>query len=165
MHQARGEEAMKRTASLSLWAFVLAAVGGVVLGAGVFTAHHAGALSYLSDDPTVCTSCHIMREHFDGWQKASHHAHATCNDCHLPQGFFARYWAKAKNGYRHAKAFTLQNFREPIQIHPENATILNRNCVRCHEGLVREILTHGGAKGGDLACVRCHAQVGHGSPR
>jgi cytochrome c nitrite reductase small subunit len=156
---------MKRAAGLSILVLVSAAVAGVVLGASLFTAHYAGALSYLSDDPMVCTSCHIMREHFDGWQKASHHAHATCNDCHLPEGLFAKYWAKAKNGYRHAKAFTLQDFHEPIRIHPENAKILNRNCLRCHQDLVREVTAHAGAEGEDLLCVRCHTQVGHGPPR
>ena len=32
--------------------------------------YYAQGFSYLSDDPAACANCHIMREHYDGWQKA-----------------------------------------------------------------------------------------------
>lgn len=35
---------------------------GVMAGAGSYTANHAQALSYLSNDPKACVNCHIMRE-------------------------------------------------------------------------------------------------------
>jgi cytochrome c nitrite reductase small subunit len=139
-------------------------MAGVLAGAGGYTLYYAEATSYLSDDPRACVNCHIMRPHYDGWQKASHHAVATCNDCHLPQGFFAKYWAKAKNGYRHSRAFTLEDFPEPIRIHPENARVLGSNCVRCHRALVDEITSHVRSPEA-LTCVRCHADVGHGPSR
>lgn len=134
---------------------------GVLCGAGGFTAYYAEGLSYLSNDPKACVNCHVMREHYDGWQKSSHHAQATCNDCHLPEGFFAKYWAKARNGWNHSKAFTLQDFHEPIRIHEWNERILNSNCVRCHRSMVSEILPNAGS----MDCVRCHERVGHGPVR
>jgi cytochrome c nitrite reductase small subunit len=156
---------MKRVFGLRPAALALCALVGVLVGAGGYTVYYAEATSYLSDDPRACVNCHIMRPHYDGWQKASHHAVATCNDCHVPQGFFARYWAKAVNGYRHSKAFTLQDFHEPIRIHDDNSRTLNANCQRCHAELVSEVTAHVAGQLGGLDCVRCHTSVGHGPTR
>ena len=63
---------------------------GILLGAGGYTFYYARGASYLSNDPRTCVNCHIMRDQFDGWQKASHHDFATCNDCHLPHEFIGK---------------------------------------------------------------------------
>lgn len=138
---------------------------GVLAGAGGYTLRTSEALSYLSDDPRACANCHVMHDPFDAWQKSSHHAFATCNDCHVPESFFRRYAAKAANGYRHAKAFTFMDFHEPIRIRPSNLRIVDENCRRCHTALVAELPqdSHGGGDG--LSCTRCHAGVGHGPLR
>lgn len=142
--------------------FVLAAMLGVLMGVGGFTFSYAKGLSYFSTDPRACVNCHIMDPQFDSWQKSSHHTAATCVDCHLPHTFVAKYIAKAENGWNHSKAFTLQNFHEPIQITEKNAQILQRNCVDCHEGLVHE-MAEANIRGPEaLRCVHCHADVGHG---
>ncbi len=149
-------------------------VVGAFLGSGAYTFVSAKGTSYLSDDPTVCVNCHIMREQYDGWQKASHHGQATCNDCHLPHdNIVHKYFVKAMNGYHHSKAFTLQDFKEPIRIKPGNAQVLEANCIRCHGEFTSEITAHGTlgiptdpTRGADLyGCVRCHAEVGHGPTR
>lgn len=141
---------------------VVAAALGVLLGVGGFTLYYAEGLSYFSTDPRACANCHIMQPQYDGWQKASHHGVATCADCHLPQTFFAKYLAKASNGWHHSKGFTLQDFDEPIRIKPANSEILQRNCLRCHEAMVHQLVD--GARLGDDAveCIHCHAGVGHG---
>lgn len=141
---------------------LLAILFGVFVGLGGYTAYYAEGAAYLSNDPKACVNCHIMREQYDGWQKASHHEAATCNDCHLPHDFIGKYLAKAQNGYFHSKAFTLQDFPEPIRIKPKNHTILQENCVGCHEGLVSEIATNPGHADQMLDCIKCHASVGHG---
>ena len=33
-------------------------------------------LAYLGNESKTCANCHIMRDQYDGWQKASHHARA-----------------------------------------------------------------------------------------
>lgn len=135
---------------------------GIPMGVGMFTMHYSGATAYLSDDPNVCASCHIMNSQLDSWQKSSHHATATCVDCHLPADFVGKYAAKALNGYHHSKAFTLQDFHEPIMITERNAEILQENCLRCHGELLHDS-TLAGAQGDDaLRCVHCHRSVGHG---
>lgn len=144
---------------------VLTILVGMLLGAGGYDLYYGRAGSYLSNDPEVCVNCHIMRDQFDGWQKASHHAFATCNDCHTPHDFIGKWLTKASNGYHHSAAFTFQNFREPIRIRPVNANVLNANCFYCHGEFVRETSAHRGIGDEELNCLHCHDNVGHGSSR
>jgi cytochrome c nitrite reductase small subunit len=142
---------------------LLSCLCGVLLGAAGFTFYYAEGASYLSNDPRACVNCHIMREQYDGWQKASHHAVATCNDCHVPHDLLGKYLAKLDNGYHHSRAFTLQDFHEPIQIRSANLELLNRNCIYCHGELTGEIRSHLAGQGQTMDCVRCHDSVGHGA--
>ncbi len=136
---------------------------GIALGTGGYTYHYGEGFSYLSSDPRACVNCHIMRDHYDGWSKASHHAIATCNDCHTPHNLLGKYWTKAENGFWHSKGFTLQDFHEPLVIRPKNARVLQSSCIRCHAEMVAGILEHDALEDGGAAyCVRCHASVGHG---
>ena len=144
---------------------VLCAAIGVVAGLGGYTFWYAEGLSYFSSDPRGCINCHIMREHYDGWSKASHHAVATCVDCHLPHDLIGKYVAKAENGWNHSVAFTLQNFPEPIRITPRNAHSLQENCIDCHKDMVADLVAHGSFADESNTCVRCHLGVGHGPTR
>ncbi len=147
---------------------------GAFAGAGGYTFVTAKGTSYLSNDPEVCTGCHVMREEYDGWRHGSHHAVAVCNDCHLPhQSVGAKLFVKALNGWNHSRAFTMQDFPEPIRIRPANAAVLEQNCLRCHALLVGDITAHGtlgvptdpALKADLYGCVRCHPTVGHGPTR
>ena len=144
-------------------AVVLAAMLGLLAGIGGFTFLYAEGLSYMSDDPKVCVNCHIMQPQFDSWQKASHHTVATCVDCHLPHGFFGKYYSKAENGYHHSVAFTFQNFHEPIMIKAKSGRILQDNCLYCHGGLVHEQIVRAAKESDEVRCVHCHRSVGHGA--
>lgn len=150
---------------LSVSALSLSILSGVLLGTGSYTVRYAEGFSYLSSDPQACVNCHIMRDQYDGWQKASHHAVATCNDCHVPHSLVPKYLVKAENGLWHSKGFTLQDFHEPIQLRPVSARILNANCVACHRSLVNDILGHRADDHGSFGCVHCHSYVGHGPAR
>lgn len=136
---------------------------GVAAGLGAHTFDYAEGTSYLSNDPKACVNCHVMRDEYDAWQKSSHHGVATCNDCHVPQDPIGKYTAKALHGYRHSKAFTLNNFAEPIRITAEDLEIVQDNCVRCHGALVSGIF-HGGGESGS-GCTHCHGGIGHGARR
>jgi cytochrome c nitrite reductase small subunit len=140
-------------------ALAASALVGILLGAGGYTVYFSEASAYLGNDPRACVKCHIMRDHYDGWQKASHHAAATCNDCHVPHEIVRKYASKAANGFWHSKGFTLQDFHEPIRIRPVNREVVNHNCVQCHAALVSEISRE------EINCIQCHSAVGHGPTR
>src|SRR5512139_1760454 len=101
-----------------LWIWIaLAGLFGGVVGLGGFTFTYASGLSYLSNDPAACVNCHIMNDQWDRWNRGTHHAVATCNDCHTPHdSIVTKYAVKGINGFRHSLAFTTGNFPEPIQI-------------------------------------------------
>lgn len=141
---------------------VLAIAVGVIFGLGAYTFQYAQGLSYFSTDPKACMNCHIMNDQYNSWTKSSHHAVATCVQCHLPIGFVDKWIAKASNGYHHSKGFTLEDFHEPIMIKEGNRKILQENCVACHADMTHELTTGAGAKLGPVSCVHCHSKVGHG---
>lgn len=153
----------KSVAGLGVLGLLLAAVVGVFLGLSASTFTYAEGTSYLSNDPRACVNCHIMREQYDAWQKSLHHANATCNDCHVPHDLVGKYMAKVEHGYRHSKAFTFQDFHEPIRITPADLRIVENNCIRCHSSMVEEITAHAGQ--GAVSCVHCHKGIGHGPSR
>ena len=134
---------------------------GALLGVGLYTFRYAEGLSYLSNDPKACINCHIMREHHDSWMRSSHRMAATCNDCHVPHTFPEKYLVKLENGWNHSRAFTLQNFPEPIRISKKNLAILEENCVHCHQVLMSGVAAHEGISKNGLSCMDCHRTVGH----
>jgi cytochrome c nitrite reductase small subunit len=145
---------------------VLTALVGVLVGVGAYTFQYGQGFSYFQSDPAACMNCHIMRPHFETWIKSSHGRIAGCVDCHLPARLPGSVLAKMENGWNHSWAFTRQTFHEPIQITPKNARILQENCNRCHGALVDQMLGHPAAVDRDtaIACVHCHAGVGHTLP-
>ncbi len=140
---------------------------GALAGIGGYTFSYAKGLSYFSTAPGACANCHIMQTQYDSWQKSSHHHSAVCIDCHLPHDFFAKYVAKAENGWRHSKLFTTGGFIEPIEIKPSGRAILEANCARCHAALTAEITpdltaSRQSSHASNLPCTHCHAGAGHG---
>ena len=133
---------------------------GATLGLGLFTFGYARGSAYLTNDPAACANCHIMTEHFAAWTKSSHRQVATCNDCHTPHSFLGKYATKASNGFWHSFYFTTGTFHEPIRITPRNAAITEGACRYCHADIVHAIDTFP-RRGGELACVSCHRNVGH----
>lgn len=155
------EAAGARKRKGTLGGILLALVLGSFIGAGLYTFDYAEGTSYLSNDPRACVNCHVMRDQYDAWQKGSHHAAATCNDCHVPHDLVGKYATKLEHGYRHSKGFTFQDFHEPIQIKGSSRAVVAENCLRCHQALVREVVSaHGADEVAD--CLRCHSNVGHG---
>ncbi|MBI3999682.1 MAG: cytochrome c nitrite reductase small subunit [Candidatus Omnitrophica bacterium] len=134
---------------------------GILAGVGGYTFYYAKGASYFSDDPKACMNCHVMQDQFDSWVKSSHHAVATCNNCHVPHELPWKYVNKGLNGWNHSKAFTFQNFPEPIRITLRNLDALQNNCLHCHNVLVSEILEHEKVSGKSQRCTECHRGVGH----
>lgn len=134
---------------------------GIAAGIGGYTFIYAKGASYLTNDPRSCANCHIMQNHFDAWQKSSHHAVAVCNDCHTPKPFVSKWLVKGLNGWNHSLAFTTQRFHEPLTITPFNLKVTENACRRCHQAIVEAIDLPHHAGGEKMSCVRCHPHVGH----
>jgi len=142
-------------------ALVLALSVGLATGLGAFTFVYARGYSYLSSDPSACANCHIMREHFDAWNKSSHKNVATCNDCHTPHNVVGKYTVKAKNGFWHSFYFTTGRFPDPLRITEGNREVTANACRYCHAQIVAAI-EHPDANVRERSnCVRCHEYVGH----
>jgi cytochrome c nitrite reductase small subunit len=158
-------QAPRRRRGPTVFAWLSLAVSvaiGVAVGIGGFTFAYAKGASYMTDDPAACANCHVMNEQYDGWLKSSHHTVAVCNDCHTPHGFVGKYAAKALNGWHHSVAFTSGDFHEPIQIGPRNRAVTEQRCRTCHQPIVQAIDAHAADSGGEISCIRCHSDVGHG---
>ncbi len=148
------------TAGARTAVIAVAVAAGLAVGIGGYTFVYARGASYLTNDPRACVNCHVMREPYDGWIAGSHRAVAACNDCHTPPGIAGRYWTKALNGFWHSFYFTTGRFPEPIQITARNRDVTERACRHCHAAIVQAI-DAGRHDRGALACLGCHASVGH----
>jgi cytochrome c nitrite reductase small subunit len=104
-------------------------------------------------------NCHVMRHHFDAWNRSSHKAAAACNSCHTPKNLIGKYAVKGLNGWNHGSAFTTGRFPEPFRIKPLNKKVVLDNCIRCHETMVHEMRARSGDERPD--CTTCHRDVGH----
>ncbi len=142
---------------------------GAVTGLTVYLFYVSRMASYLSNDPSACVNCHIMAPYYQSWQKSSHQAWTTCNDCHVPQDNHIRgYSFKAKDGLYHAAVFTLRI--EPQAIRPRTASYsaIMENCIRCHTELNTQFVKTGMVKyaevkdGKATACWHCHRDIPHG---
>lgn len=142
-------------------AAIVFALLGVLVGLGGYTFYYARGASYLSDDPNACANCHIMREQLASWQKSSHHNVATCNACHTPHDLVGKYATKIENGYQHSRAFTFQDWHEPIRMREASARIVLHNCQDCHRQMVSQLPEHMVEPNAPVNCITCHRDAGH----
>ena len=143
----------------SWMALSIAVSVGILGGLSLYTFDYAEGTSYFLDDPTACVNCHVMQEQYDDWNRSTHQAVATCNDCHTPHGFPDKWIVKGLNGWNHSVAFTTGNFPNTIQIREFNLDVALNNCVDCHQTMVSNI--NHPADDRAKSCVACHGNVGH----
>ncbi len=141
---------------------------GVFVGLTAYLFYMSKAYSYLSDNPAVCTNCHVMGPYYATWQHSSHKNVATCNDCHVPHtSIFAKYYFKAVDGLRHSYVFTMRKEPQRMQAIAASRAVIYDNCVRCHSQLNREFVKTGMLSKADIkqgngtACWDCHREVPH----
>lgn len=140
---------------------LLAVSVGTAVGIGGYTFFYAQGISYLTNDPSACANCHIMRAQLDGWYQSSHRNVATCNDCHAPHDLLGKYWTKARNGLAHSVAFSTGRFPETLRIKPFNLAVTEEGCRHCHAEIASAVDGFDGSE--PRACVTCHDDVGHRS--
>ncbi len=139
-----------------------AILAGLALGLGSYTFVYARGYSYLTNDPAACANCHVMRDHYAAWTRASHRAVAVCNDCHTPPDLVGKYMTKAQNGFWHSFYFTTGGYPDPLRITPRNQRVTEQACRKCHAELTATIEpTHAQTPPAGLTCTACHNDVGH----
>ncbi len=134
---------------------------GIFVGLGTFTFGYGKGGAYLGNDPGACANCHVMQEAYDSWLNSSHHAVATCNDCHLSHHPIGKWITKADNGFFHSLAFTTGIYPDPLRIKPRNQRVTHAACIHCHADLVHRTLLTGDPEQDGPRCAHCHSSVGH----
>lgn len=141
---------------------------GIFVGLVVYAFYLSKAHSYLSDKPSACVNCHIMAPQYATWFHSAHREVTNCNECHVPHdNFFNHYYFKAKDGLRHATIFTLRKEPQVIEIKEAGQEVVQQNCIRCHEQLIRDpvMLTqrthHSVEQRMERKCWDCHRYVPH----
>lgn len=150
------------------WKFPVLVALGIFAGLGIFLFRISNASSYLGDEPSACTNCHIMAPQYATWAHSSHREKTNCNDCHVPHNnVFSKYFFKAKDGLRHATIFTLRLEPQVIFIKEAGREVVHRNCIRCHSGLLTDsklmsynLNTHHFRM--ERRCWDCHRETPHG---
>src|ERR1041385_420463 len=141
---------------------LLALIIGIFFGVAGYCFVYAKGYSYMLDNPSACANCHAMRVQHDAWMKSSHHAAATCNDCHTPHNLIGKYAVKASNGFFHSFYFTTGRYPDNIQITSFDLRVTEGACRRCHQAITNAIDAvgpHSRTRG--MMCTQCHEAVGH----
>ena len=143
----------------------------IALGMGVYLAKESKATSYMSEKSEACINCHVMESSYAAWLHSSHAMRAECVDCHLPADHFIdKYAAKARDGFNHSAAFTMNTYGKRLLITEDGAERVQQNCIRCHSSfsttLIKNIDRHHAFDSDSLGgrkCWDCHRQVPHGT--
>lgn len=150
------------------WKIPVLVLTSIMAGMFFYIFYVSKAWSYLSDEPSTCTNCHIMAPQYATWSHSSHREKAHCNDCHVPHdNVLNKYFFKAKDGLRHATIFTLRREPQVIFIREAGSEVVHQNCIRCHSKLLKDPKLEAGVKDHhrhmtDRKCWECHREVPHG---
>jgi cytochrome c nitrite reductase small subunit len=133
--------------------------GALLAGGFVFLFFGPPALLEKTSTPDFCGVCHVMEEHYDAWFLTGVHRGIRCVDCHLPNDNTLRHlvW-KSIDGMKDVIFFHTNTFSEPIRLSSHGKTVVQENCVRCHQEMVSNIKT------GGLNCWDCHRKIRHTYP-
>ncbi len=133
----------------------LIASGSGLLLLLLFLAFGPPKLLAKSDRPSFCAGCHVMESEFEAWMHAGAHRRKTCVDCHLPnENMPVHYVWKAIDGLKDVAFFYSGAVPEHIELTAHGATVLQANCIRCHEQTVM-LINH------ERNCWECHRRIMH----
>ena len=120
------------------------------------------AAAYAGSEPSTCANCHTMADQYENWFHGGHHATALCTDCHLPHHDLITYYAeKGRQGAKDTWAFIAAPPQPQIRASEKTRALIQGNCVRCHEGVVADIMA--GTQPFDRRCWECHRSTAHGA--
>ena len=105
-----------------------------------------------------CVTCHIMEPMAEASVHTAHRLpEVQCKDCHLPHDNPVKMLGfKAYSGIKDV-AINAVGPPDVIRATPISQDIIQVNCIRCHEGLVKNMNTEG------RYCFDCHRSIPHGN--
>ncbi len=119
------------------------------------------APAYLGHAAATCNNCHVMDSQYENWYHAAHENVAICADCHLPhQNILSYYLYKGYSGMKDVFSFTFKIYPPAIRATHQTDSIVQANCIRCHNDTVESILA--GPQAFDRYCWSCHRSAAHG---
>lgn len=103
-----------------------------------------------------CASCHVMLTQYDDWFYGGKHTQIRCVDCHLPNDNFVNHYVwKGLDGVKDVVFFYTGLVPDPIHSSRHARKTIQKNCVRCHEGVVSAISVD------TMNCWDCHRKQFH----
>jgi len=130
--------------------------GLVLVGAG-------GAAYAYMETADFCGSCHAMEENYHSWHESAHQT-VACSDCHLPHdNIVTTVLAKAQTGIVDVYHQVVRDYDLDIKMTEQGKDCLQKNCVRCHEAVIRETKMGSDKDGDGRDCTSCHRYLVHGS--
>jgi len=122
----------------------------------------AGTGYVYSDSPEFCGSlCHSMESANTTWL-ASNHKQFKCTECHLPHNnIVEKMIAKGSTGMTAVYHEVLRDYPDYIVTTAAGRTIVERNCLRCHQSTVENTFM----ADGDGDCTKCHRGLVHSIDR
>jgi cytochrome c nitrite reductase small subunit len=139
----------------------IVAITAAVIALGFFV-YVTDAPAYGGSAPETCANCHVMDSQYENWYHAPHEKVTECVDCHLPhENMVSYYLEKGRQGAKDVYAFTTGNIPVAIRASDRSKSIIQSNCLRCHQAKVESIVM--GAQTFDRNCWDCHRNVAHGA--
>lgn len=115
----------------------------------------------VTKDSSFCVSCHVMEPVYGTWSHSSHREIVGCNDCHTDQTNYAtKSYTKITAGVQHLYHNTFSDVPDSIRIADKNTEMVQQNCLRCHEDVVRNVKMDSSRR-----CFDCHRYTPHGNYR
>jgi len=140
--------------------FACYGLAGVACGLMLLFLVILNAIGFLSDNPDVCASCHVMKSLYVTWANSSHARDATCNDCHLPQqNLTQKLTLKQKLGMWDVYIFLTRQEPQVIRLTDSSKEIIRNNCLRCHPRQTQTMALYNQT---DRFCGDCHRETVHG---
>ncbi len=127
----------------------------VLVAAGLFLAVGPPRLLATTERPDFCVRCHVMESNYEAWMHAGAHRRSRCVDCHLPnENTGLHYIWKSLDGLKDAVVFYSGRVPERIRLSAHGSTVLQANCLRCHDETV-------GMTDRTRQCWGCHRRISH----
>jgi len=111
-------------------------------------------------EASFCGTCHAMDFQVTSYQQSTHSVAADCGDCHDPHGLVTGSAYAAFTGTRDVYRVVTNTTPAEIRATNMSKSVLQGNCLRCHEDVVMPYVGDTRLDGG-RNCFDCHRQIVH----